>query len=264
MRYLIKDRNKLVNFALIEKTFVYDAILDSDKDLPADATSIVVNGVLRGCDKLISQAYARGIPWIYIDNGYFGKKLRVSVNETSPTTQIDCGRVFDHATDFEPWRGTTGDHILILPPSIPYMNTFGLTGFLNASLHNLNRVTGRDTLVRVKPLYGSALKKRPLEAHLENAYLAVTWGSAVALEALKKGIPTISSGWCPAKPAGFSIEDIETRKFATEPDRESLFDSLTWFTFDEGDHTRGKEFNDAFGQAYGAINGLTFPIFKEA
>ena len=135
-----------------------------------------------------------------------------------------------HGMQLQPWRGGQGSSILVLPPSPPYMDTFGTRDFLNYIAHNVNIYTDKNIIVRGKPAKGR--KARPLEEQLNDAYCVITWGSAVSLEAMRMGIPTISLGWCPAKMASKTLEQLETSSMLEEPDRMSVYDNLTWSSFE--------------------------------
>jgi len=202
------------------------------KDVPHDATMTAVHGVLRGNDQIIKTSIDRNIPWLMMDNGYLGKYKRVIFNATAPITFRE-GKRFNHGMQLQPWRGGQGSSILVLPPSPPYMDTFGITDFLNYIAHNVNIYTDKNIIVRGKPAKGR--KARPLQEQLDDAYCVITWGSAVALEAMNMGIPTISLGWCPAKIASKKLEQLETSSMYEEPDRMSVYDNLTWSSFERNE-----------------------------
>lgn len=203
------------------------------KAVPTGATMVIVYGTLRGMSEIIQDAKTKRIPWMYVDNGYLGKNNRVIVNATAPITMRN-GKRFDYDYTEKTWRGGKGDYILVCPPSYPYMDTFKLHGWLNDAVNTINCFTGRDIVVRAKPAKPiRADKARDLDEVLDNAYAVYTWGSAVALKAMQKGIPTISTGWCPAKAASFSLEDLETDKLLQEPNRKAIYDNLTWSSFDK-------------------------------
>lgn len=202
---------------------------EDDIPFPSDATMIVTHGVLRGMGTVIKQAIERGVPWAYMDNGYFSKYKRVILNATAPITMRE-GRRFEIQHGPLKWRGGTGKNILILPPSPPYMDTFGARDFLNFCAHNINKYTDKNLVVRAKPAKGKLA--RPWDEQLKDAYCVVTWGSALALDAMNKGVPTISLGWCPAKGASFNLEDLETDKLTQEPNREAVLNNLTWSSFE--------------------------------
>lgn len=198
-------------------------------DIPKDATMTVVHGVLRGMHSVVKESIERNIPWMMMDNGYLGKYKRIILNATAPIT-YRSGRRFEHGTQLLPWRGGQGSSILVLPPSPPYMDTFDCRDFLNFIAHNVNIYTDKNIIVRGKPAKGRLA--RPLEEQLNDAYCVITWGSAVALEAMRMGIPTISLGWCPAKLASKTLQQLETSSMLEEPDRMAVFDNLTWSSFE--------------------------------
>ena len=241
MRYLIWDDPKKYRSEFLAKNFYFDAISPGDQALPKDATSILVSGVLRGCGNRIVEAHNRKIPWIYIDNGYLGKDLRVTVSSTAPTKIIKKSLRFKTEIDLLPWRGGKGEHILILPPSLPFMNTFGAKNFLNDVIHGVNQNTGRSLIVRAKPPYGSKRIQPSLQEHLKDAYAVITWGSAACVDAVKMGVPTISLGWCPMGPISFALNDLETDKLKEEPDRLAAIHNLSWFSFDESKVREAKD-----------------------
>jgi hypothetical protein len=199
------------------------------KDVPDDASMTVVHGVLRGMDNVVKHSIDNNIPWMCMDNGYLGKYKRVILNATAPITFRE-GRRFNHGMQLQPWRGGKGSSILVLPPSPPYMDTFGIRDFLNYIAHNVNIYTDKNIIVRGKPAKGR--KARPLEEQLNDAYCVITWGSAVALEAMRMGIPTISLGWCPAKIVSKTLEQLETTSMLEEPNRMAVYDNLTWSSFE--------------------------------
>ena len=238
MRYAYLDKNiKSINmqqFIGRQSDWTFLPLIE-EPIIPSDATTVAVHGVLRGNSKVIQQAIERRIPWIYMDNAgdYFPEMYkRVTINETSPQFLRE-GKRFEHNVQLKPWRGGSGKNILVLPPSPPYMDTFNTRNWLNEMVHTINVYTGRDIVVRAKPAKGRFA--RPLQEHLDEAYCVVTWGSAIALEAIKQGIPTISTGWCPAGKASFGFPDLETQIMRHEPPRKEVFDSLTWSCFSKNE-----------------------------
>ena len=231
--YAYLDKNiKANNIRELTRNVDNVSYIDLNSDnliFPSDTTGIAVHGVLRGNDILVKKAIEKNIPWVMMDNGYLGKYKRVISNATAPTTFRE-GRRFAHGTELAKWRGGTGKHILVLPPSPPYMDTFGIRDFLNHIAHNANRYTDLPLVMRAKPAKGKLAP--PLEEQLADAYAVITWGSAIAIEASRLGIPTISLGWCPAKYVSYQLEDLHTDKMTQEPDRMGMFDNLTWSSFE--------------------------------
>ena len=235
MIYAYLDKNiKAANIKELTRNIKCEYIPIDNLRIPGDAECNVVHGVLRGMADVVKRSINSNLPWVMMDNGYLGKYKRVVVNATAPTT-YRSGRRFEHGTQLLPWRGGKGSSILVIPPSPPYMDTFGLRDFLNFITHNVNKYTDKNIIVRGKPAKGR--KARPLKEQLDNAYCVITWGSAVALEAMQMGVPTISLGWCPAKLASKTLEDLETNKMLEEPDRMAVYDNLTWSSFEREELT---------------------------
>ena len=233
MRYAYMDKNiKAVNMRQLTFSNGFKEIpLEMGIAVPNDASMIAVHGVLRGNSELIKQAIQRDIPWLYMDNAshYFPNMYkRVIMNATAPTT-MRRGRRFEHNTEFKPWRGGEGKNIIILPPSPPYMDTFDCRDFLNFCAHNVNAYTDKNLIIRAKPAKGKMAP--PWEEQLKDAYCVITWGSALALDAMIQGVPTISMGWCPAHYASKRLEHLETVEMEEEPDRQAIMDNLTWSCF---------------------------------
>ena len=230
MIYAYLDKNiKATNIMELTRNVSCEYIPIDKLRIPGDAECNVVHGVLRGMDEVVKRSTKSNIPWVMMDNGYLGKYKRVVVNATAPTT-FRPGKRFEHGTQLLPWRGGKGSSILVIPPSPPYMDTFDLRDFLNFIVHNANKYTDKDIIVRGKPAKGR--KARPLVDQINEAYCVITWGSAVALEAMRMGVPTISLGWCPAKLVSKKLEDLETNKMLEEPDRMAVYDNLTWSSFE--------------------------------
>jgi hypothetical protein len=209
------------------RELAYDKLI-----IPHKTDQVVLHGVLRGNKEIIQQAMQKDIDWIMMDNGYLGTYKRIVKNATAPIS-FRKGKRFEHNTKLEPWKGGQGKHILVLPPSPPYMETFGISNFLNHIAHTANIFTDKPIVMRAKPAKGK--KAPPLEEQLKDAYCVITWGSAVALEASRLGVPTISLGWCPAKHVSYKLQDLETQSLLEEPDRMGMFDNLTWSSFEKNE-----------------------------
>lgn len=199
--------------------------------IPEDATKVSIQGILRGSGDVLTEAIERKIDWIYLDHGYLGKAHRVCLNSTAPTKYMPGATArYDHKTTLKNWAGGHGSDILVLPPSPFYTEQFDLEDFLYSTILQISKHTDRRIVVRPKPHL--EIKAAPLEEQLRNTYCIVTWGSALALQGLIRGIPVISLGNCPTKPLSFKFTDFETAKMGVEPDRMGLLNSLTWNLFD--------------------------------
>jgi len=200
-------------------------------EIPEDAHLVSVQGILRGSGDVVNEAIERKIDWVYLDHGYLGKAHRVCLNETAPTTMKPRKEArFAHKIEPKSWKGGHGNDIVILPPSPFYTDQFGLHDFLYDTVYKIAKHSDRRIVVRPKP--HQEIKAADLESQLRNAYCVVTWGSALALSALIRGIPVISTGSCPTKPVSFKFSDLETSKMEVEPDRMCLLNNLTWNLYD--------------------------------
>jgi hypothetical protein len=202
-------------------------------EIPNDASLVTVAGILRGSGDIITQAVERDTPWLYLDYGYMGKDYRICVNETAPTKLIPGPPRYEHNIKLMSWKGGHGTDILILPPSEFYSEHFGLKEFLYDVVNTVSLHTNRPIVVRPKPFKDR--KAFDLESQLRKTYCVITWGSALALECLRRGIPVISLGSCPTKPLSFKYTDLETPRMEIEPDRKALYDSLTWTNYSQAE-----------------------------
>lgn len=243
MRYLIIDEHpsKVNRMEFLEKNANYDRLLNSRNSLPSDASSIIVNGIKRGCQDRIIEANNKGIPWIHTDNGYFGKDIRFSINSTTPIKIVRKEARFK-LDSFSPYRGGSGKYVLILPPGEDYAKFFNISSFLDQLIPILNRKTDLDIVVRPQPLGNKFYpgNRTSLIEHLEHAYVVIAWGSAVCITAVQMGIPTISLGWCPMLPISFSFDKVFTSAVAVEPKRSEAISNQTWFSinYDEYEGNR--------------------------
>ena len=199
--------------------------------IPQDASLVSIQGILRGSGNVLAEAIERKIDWIYLDHGYLGKAHRVCLNSTVPTKYApNTTARFEHKTELKHWVGGHGSDILVLPPSPFYTEQFDLEDFLFNTVLQISKHTDRRIVVRPKPHH--EIKAANLEEQLRSTYCIVTWGSALALQGLIRGIPVISLGNCPTRPLSFNFTDLETAKIGIEPDRRGLLNSLTWNLYD--------------------------------
>ena len=203
-------------------------------ELPEDSDfvieEVVLSGVLRGSDQILNNMRAQGIDWWYVDNGYFGKPHRVSLNSTAPVKLIQGPPRYNHKISLMPWRGGHGRDIIILPPSEIYRGVFNIDNFLQSTVDQITKFTNKNIVVR--PKYFDPARRPDWDRQLESAYCVVAWGSALCLDAMVKGVPTISLGNCPAAPVSFSFNDLGRKTLYTEPPRKELLNSLTWYNYD--------------------------------
>lgn len=224
---LRKRKGIQVNTSLFKET---NGEFDYNKFNKNNVGELAVSGILRGCGDALKFAQKENIPYWYLDNGYLNKDYRVCFNNTVPDVIVPGEPRYNHKIKLENWRGGHGRDIIILPPSVYYREFFNLKSWLQQTVDSIAAVTNKPIIVRPKVLQH---EKRPdWNRQLETAYCVVTWGSALALDALIKGVPVISLGNCPTKSCSFTIKDIDTDRVKQEPQRLQLINSLTWFNYD--------------------------------
>lgn len=166
---------------------------------------------------LLDQAIADQRDYYYGDHGWFkrGKYYRVAKNavQYQPTLDdLQRARPFrydlhgyDTAADWQ----RDGTAIIICPNSPVYMRRFGLDAhaWTLEMADRLGRITRRPIIIRWK----DHANVRPLYLDLHTAYCVVVFSSGAAVEALRAGIPIITTAdWATTRMMGVgSVEDID-------------------------------------------------------
>jgi hypothetical protein len=145
-----------------------------------DADVHIGYGILRG----MAEIYNKADNWFEIDNGYWGAghfsgNYRISFKSTQSQYSDDLQQ--PHGLILGPWK-TTGDTILIVPPSDYVREFFNVTGIdwyrsnFNPYLHKcVVRTKDAKELINWEKIKG-----------------VITFNSTVGVEALRRGIPVIS------------------------------------------------------------------------
>ncbi len=141
--------------------------------------------------KALFRTYAN---WYEVDHAYFGrmKYHRVTHNGFwhSGIGKSDHTRLKQTGIRIE--KKITGKSVLVVTQSDAfYQRWAGVTlgGYVRDVLRNVKKHSKRNVKVRYKPT--SLSRGVPIEADLDNAGVVITHSSAVALEALCRGIPVI-------------------------------------------------------------------------
>ena len=239
---LTQDR---VSYIKCEDNEQYEPLFPSDMD------NLFVTGTLRGCGKVCNKAVKDNVNWFYMDNGYGPFWKRVTFKGTAPTRLLDrpSDRTPPELMQLKPWRKNKGENILILPPSLPYMDAFEEINWVNTLIHSINEYTGRNLVIRPKP--AKQKKAPPWEEQLNDAYCVVSFGSNLAIDAMIKGVPTISFKYCPAFFASFKMEDLETDKLNEEPDRQRVINNCMYHSFHKHEFENGYAWETSMENAYG-------------
>lgn len=213
-----------------------------------DATGLVFAGMLRGNYYLLRTALDNNIPYYYVDHAYRGNgynspfRMRITKNgfcQNQILPDVDSQRFNNHfpLAEFKDYNFKEKKNIVVLPPSNTVARVFGDTNWESVITKKIREHTDRPIVVRRKngPILDSEMLlqkdkekyyyEHTLEQALDEAYCVVAYNSAVALDALQKGIPVLCERFCPAYPLSHEISEIEN---LTEKDRRPLFESLMW------------------------------------
>ena len=135
--------------------------------------------------------------------------------------------------EVKPWQ-TQGEHILICPSSqtmTHYMTGMTVEQWVQKVVDYVSDQTDRPIKLRLKPrgkgTSGPSVAKKSIEDELENAYCLITAGSLTSIDALKAGIPVVSTNkeHCPAAWCSNTLDQINNLKLY---DREQLFYNLAY------------------------------------
>ncbi len=196
----------------------------------------IIWGLIRGADTLMSQTNSAGYSYYQIDNAYFGRErfFRITKNAVQKT-KIDnrekdrlLWQFREAGLSFQPWQQVRNGPI-ILCTSTEHLYGFYKTTmkkWIEDTVSNLRQYTQRPIALREKQIGG-------IEDVIRDAWCVVTHSSAAALDALRLGIPVITTADCAASPLSTRIEHIENPKINVS--RSALFSSLSYgqFTVEE-------------------------------
>lgn len=194
-------------------------------------------GFLRGTEKIFQDCIAQNQEWWEIDRGYFKPNhfdgyYRISHNGIMAPMQ--CNALPSDRWDrlgiaLRPWRDDLeGKPVLICPPTDAVEKLYDITAdFTDFPLTDHKRIRDKRSNV-------------PLEEDLSNCSKVITYNSAVALEALTRGIPA----YCHLLKADINRGD----------DRRPLFNWLAYNQFTLNEFKSGEAWKIAHSlQKYGEL-----------
>jgi len=191
----------------------------------------IIWGLIRGAPKIMLDTNQNGCDFFQIDNAYFGRNIyyRVSLNALQlswmPTSVVsDRYKIILNqlGKTLMPWRQKRDGPIVICPSSDHLHNLFGSTveSWVSSVVAQIKKYTDRPITVRHKEL----VPKGDIDAEIYEAWCVVTHVSAAALDALRLGIPVVTTGQCAASPMSTPIQEIERPLLSNG--REELFSLL--------------------------------------
>jgi hypothetical protein len=200
----------------------------------------IIWGLIRGADKLMEQTKASGNDFYQIDNGYFGRNIyyRMTKNQFQLTEINHCDdmrykKIFSEiGFSILPWQEKrTGPIVICLSSSFLFgFYKINIDQYLQDLISKIRTFTDRPIVIREKFTEG-------IDQAINDAWCVITHVSASALDALRLGIPVITTGYCAATPLATPIDQINDPYM---PDhREALFASLAWGQFTQSEFESG-------------------------
>lgn len=229
-----------------------------DQGIPKKCTGVIFAGMLRGNMLLYQECMNRGIDYYYMDHAYFNSGynnphwMRITRNHFVQNNIV--------STDPKRWnqwfQRPLSDYnfenrrkILVLPPSPAVQRTFGVGSWREKIIKKLQKHTNKKIIVRDKGgpvIHANGVDIINWEKHdhavsidemWQDIYCVVAFNSNLAIEALIRGIPVITTRYCAAWPLSNKIENIDNLlKF----NRGSFFHSLSYGQFNYNEMRSGE------------------------
>lgn len=191
-------------------------------------------GFTTECQRLAENCKAAGIPWVFMDLGYFGREkyFKVMVNDRHPTSYImnrnlPNDRWQRFGIPIQPWA-TGRRNILIAGMSHKAAWSYGVgfEAWEREVVDKLRTLTDRTIIYRpkpnslhvAKPIPGAVFDKTtPLSALLASAYCVIAHNSNTCCEALLAGVPVFTR-YGAARPLGLGEEELHRLENPLRPE----------------------------------------------
>lgn len=177
----------------------------------------IIWGLIRGASEIMTQTNLSGNDYFQIDNAYFGRNIyfRVTLNALQlnnlPRTVINnrYKLIFNQiGKSIQGWKKIRNGPIVVCPSSnflYKYMGTT-LECWIESVIEEIRKYTSRQIVIRYKEI----MPKDDIDDSIKDAWCLVTHVSASALDALRLGIPIVTTSACAASALATSIENIES------------------------------------------------------
>lgn len=191
----------------------------------------IVWGLIRGAIRIMAETIQNECDFFQIDNAYFGRNIYYRVSMNSLQLSWIPKRIVNNryklilnqlGKEILPWKKNRDGPIIICPSSDHLHSLFGTTSMMwvNSVIAEIQKHTDRPITVRYKEL----MPKDDIDTEIFDAWCVVTHVSAAALDALRLGIPVVTTGECAASPLSTPIKEIERPILGNG--REELFSLL--------------------------------------
>lgn len=236
------------------------------------ADIIVFAGIIRGEGNIYRWCVDRGKRFFYIDHAYLNRGYDYSRSDPEnewmritdsgfswnqwETRSPDRWNNFFHSShgNLRPWMSNRdAANVLILPPSLATQYLFpDSVNWTEQIVRTVKRNTDRPVVIREKPIQTLLnanndvveVKKydsgKSIEQELDEAYCVLTYNSAVAVQSIMRGIPTLSNRSGCGLPVSFRIAEIDNPE---EPARQDWLNQLVHHQFRTSEMIDGSVWN---------------------
>lgn len=203
-----------------------EAVKRTDKDHNMQGfDAAVLWGYVTTCQNVIKSCKDKGIPWVFLDMGYWQRAdhFKVAVNERHGTAYfMDKPKPPDRFKKFrisvKPWR-KKGGNILLAGMSAKAAWSWGLQNeeYEKNTVYQLQRLTAREIIYRPKPNFveaqpisGSKMDRHtPVEVALLRAHCVIAHHSNLACDALLEGVPVLCKYGLASVLAPYDLTSVE-------------------------------------------------------
>jgi len=191
----------------------------------------IVWGLIRGADTIMLKTRESGNDYFQLDNAYFGRNIYFRVTKNALQLTYLPNKVVDNRYKYVlsqlgksilPWKKERNGPIVICPSSNFMYQFMGTTIeiWLKTVIEEIRKYSDRPIVIRFKEV----MPKDNIDEEICDAWCVVTHVSSAALDALRLGIPVVTTGSCAASSLATPIPEIESPK--QEYGRDELFSLL--------------------------------------
>jgi hypothetical protein len=176
----------------------------------------IVWGLIRGANEIMVETRGSGRDFFQVDNAYFGRNIYFRVTQNALQINYLPSKVIDNRYKFIlnqlgksilPWKKGRNGPIVICPSSnfmYLFMGTT-LENWLKDVIDEIQKFTKRPIVIRFKEI----MPKDDIDHIISDAWCVVTHVSSAAIDALRLGIPIVTTASCAASSLSTPIQQIE-------------------------------------------------------
>jgi hypothetical protein len=201
----------------------------------------IIWGLIRGAPRLMEHTRSAGFDFFQLDNAYFGRNryFRVTKNSTQLTRIVDrepsrFQAIFrELGLSMERWKKQRNGPIVVCLSSPFLFGFYGLNiwEWSESVISQIRQVTDRPIQLRPKDAV------TPIDQEIIDAWCVITHVSAAALDALRLGIPVVTTQVCAATPLATPMREIDNPRMLDG--RENLFSTLAYGQFTQEEMNTG-------------------------